>query len=165
MERARTIFERHIDALREQCDALGEDNFVWTLLHLVERRHGRKNPQIPLAIALNPKGSESDLLERYEADYFERLADVALEAAGKSATKAGEYEKREKTRVEKAAKKRHRENHQFRQTVIEHYAKNKSKYQDLSADAVAEKIAGTIVPVTHRTVVEWIYSIRRQPVS
>lgn len=59
-----------------------------------------------------------------------------------------------------AAAKRHEEHDLCRQDVIQHYEENQASYK--SVEAAARAIAGKLVPMTHRTVVEWIRAYKKQ---
>lgn len=61
--------------------------------------------------------------------------------------------------AKRGAIERHREHAEIREQVLRHYEENKVSYK--SVEHAAREIAGILVPVTHRTVVDWIHSYRR----
>jgi len=71
-------------------------------------------------------------------------------------TKAAEL--RSETSRQGAAK-RHEENTAMREEAIRYYEEHEATFK--SAEAAANVIAGTIVPVAHRTVADWIRAHRR----
>ncbi|MCG8004239.1 MAG: hypothetical protein JAY88_12370 [Candidatus Thiodiazotropha lotti] len=62
--------------------------------------------------------------------------------------------KRRSESARRGALKRHEEHAALRKEALEHYESHKHEYS--SNEDAARKIAGVIVPVTHRTVVNWI---------
>jgi hypothetical protein len=58
----------------------------------------------------------------------------------------------------RGASARHKENRAMKAEAIAYYQQNAKKYR--SKDAAAEAIAGNIVPVTFRTVRDWLSNIR-----
>lgn len=60
----------------------------------------------------------------------------------------------------KAAAKRHEENVALRECAIQYYEAHEASFRSIESAAAA--IAGKIVPVTHRTVVDWLRAHKKQ---
>ena len=89
-----------------------------------------------------------ELLEQIIEDVNRSEDATVLNPAAPSASE--EFKKHQS----KAAKMRHRENHQMQDDTIKHYKAHKNEYKNMT-DA-ATKIAGKIVPMPMRTVYGWI---------
>ena len=126
-------------------------------------------PEINLSLA-----SKEALMAMEAVCYAEQLSALARRDARyhKLRSKYGRDRRRVEELVEqklaakrsevakKAAAKRHEEHAILREEVIRYFEENETKFR--SVEAAARAIAGVIVPITHRTVVDWIRAHKKQ---
>ncbi len=90
---------------------------------------------------------------KLSSEYHQHRRRVDELAEQKAAAKRSEVAK-------EAAAKRHEEHAILREEVIRYFEENETKFR--SVEAAARAIAGVIVPITHRTVVDWIRAHKKQ---
>lgn len=94
-----------------------------------------------------------DIIQKFRIEFQRTEGDIDALAEKKAA-------ERRKASGRKALDARHAENRAMRKQAIQYYEEHEAKFR--STEAAARYIASELVPVTPRTVVEWIRVFKKQ---